>query len=409
MYKRQDFKSTGDFFPQTRHNRPPDVVVGQERLEVDEDSENRLLETQIESAINEDLFPREYVFDNKFDDIIEGPKDSHNADVPSISSSNQSPLTRIPARRLSKADFTSLEEFQKDISKGVASFPSDSSHPSRLQMKMDVLKSRFDSFTTDHRPSAGTEAGLLLLKGENSSHGSDQSGLFTMPGARRSTFELESEGSKLSDIGAPGLKTHLCKFWFRNDLQTKLLTERLSNQLRTIERFPSSGSVGEKILVSRIRGLSKNQSCISDPSQLRWQHRTAERAVAQSPPIQLRSEKKNINFEELFNSAKGLGPKGDLKNHSSDDDTEIVQLENKMKLGRTVFDELWMDSEQSELLALAVSLIADSKPALSASPIYLHTARTSSFSDPSSSDGTSFPVSPEEMRHPGSLKEGQVT
>ncbi|CUS23852.1 LAQU0S12e01486g1_1 [Lachancea quebecensis] len=316
----------------------------------DEDAKARFLESEIEIAINEELFPREYAFDNKFDDIIETPKTSELNDAPSIGSSNQSPLTKVPARRLSKAESLALEGFQKDLLNRSASNSSTGSHTSRLQMKMEVLKKRFDSFASGEDLSGCSDSSVFTSKGDSNWPANNRFRLFPAADAQPHAQVVDDDDDDTH--GAPA-----SRFWLRNDLQTKLLTERLSNQLKTIERFPSSGVVGEKILVSTVKSICKEQDISTKALERQKLSRSQTRPMVRDPLLQLNTAEKDAEFERLFNSAKQLPAPSDPRAPSFGTQTEADQLRGSIRLGRSLFEDFWRESERAEARALAVAAI----------------------------------------------------
>lgn len=314
--------------------------------EQDEDAKARFLENEIETAINEELFPHEYAFDNKFDDIIETPKTSEINDAPSIGSSNQSPLTKVPGRRLSKAESMALEAFQKDLSTRSASNSSTGSHTSRLQMKMEVLKKRFDSFASGEDLSGCSDSSAFASKSDSNWPANNRLRLFAAADAQ--------SHSPVVDEDEDGHAAPASKFWYRNDLHTKLLAERLSNQLKTIERFPSSGVVGEKIIVSTVKNMCKDQDIKSKVLERQKLLRSETRPMPRGPLLCLNTAEKDVEFERLFNSAKQISP---TSSHgpSFGTKTEADQLRSRIRLSRSVFEDLWRDSERAEARALVVS------------------------------------------------------
>ncbi|SCU82763.1 LANO_0B07448g1_1 [Lachancea nothofagi CBS 11611] len=386
-----DYKHSGKFFPQSKVDPTLNAVETDQSSMQEEDHDNKMLETQIETAINEELFPREYAFDNKFEDVIEFPKTVELEKARSITSSNQSPLTKVAGRKLSKTDSLTLENFQNDISNRSSTSSQCVSHTSRLQMKMDIMKSRFDSFVTGHDVSSGSDNCISILRGEPSSHDSENSLIFTLPVARNSTLELDHES--INEAVAGDAQVQIYKFWFRTDLKTKLLTEKLANQLKNIERFPSSGLVGEKIVVSRIRDLATEQDLVAKGIMQKIQQRTENKAVTERPVLQMTSDSKDQEFEQLFENTKNYV----ATSSSRTEDAEMLNLRDKMSLGKTIFEDLWRDSEQSELLSLSTYDLSNSPEILPDAPtlkIASHKSSTS-YSD----DSMTFPVSPEDYRH----------
>ncbi|SCU86046.1 LADA_0D11892g1_1 [Lachancea dasiensis] len=377
-----DFNQNGRFL-----DPHVDSIATTEALSNREDNEIKILESQIETAINDEVFSSDYAFDNKFDDVIHISKGKDNENAPSITSSNQSPLTKVPGRKLSKTESNFLENFQNDISSRSSAGSQAASHTSRLQMKLDIMKSRFDSFTADQDLSSGSDNCLSVLKGEKGSHGSEQSLPLIASNFRKS---LEPELDVHPDSVAGDGKAPVSKFWLRYDLKTKLLTEKLNNQLKMIERFPSSNVVGEKIMISRIKHFAGEKDIIKNFEHI-LQQRTDKRPVIEKPVVVMRNDQKDQEFEQLFESTKNYVP----RSTPTVNDAELEQLRDKMGIGKTIFEDLWRDSEHYELLSLT-----NVGPGLPQLPMddQLSVPKRNTISDHGSSDGAAFAVSPEDYR-----------
>ncbi|SCV01869.1 LAME_0G19042g1_1 [Lachancea meyersii CBS 8951] len=394
-----DFKSNVKNFPQAGKDSlsladRSDAEYAGASLE-NEEMANTLLETQIETAMSEELFPKEYVFDNRFDDIIQAPGEPENEKARSMTSSNQSPLTRIPARKLSKTDSAALENFEHDLSSKSSAGSQETSNTSRLQMKMDIMKSRFDSFVTDQDTLHNSDSCTAFLKGDLSSHGSGYSFSLSVPSVSKSKIDLGRDRSDTGVAGDPRIQ--FPKFWFRNDLKTKLLTEQRSNQLKNIERFPSSGIAGEKVLTSRIKCLAQKGYLTAAERKKKDQQNLREQLIHEAPVLRMTDDSEGSGFERLFRSTRIALPTTAAKD--DDVDPEKLHLRDQMNIGKTFFENIWHDAEQSELLLLIEPVSRDYEPKMTAS-IAKAVDRVSSspVSDRTSNGSMPYPISPEIYR-----------
>lgn len=361
-----DYTQGGRFFPQFKIDATQEggkQTVSSKDLE-DEES----LASQIETAIMDDLFPKDYTFDNKFDGVDVGEVDLKKDDVPSVTSSNQSPLTKRPHHKNSEGLFTrrnsfASEDSQKDVSSKadtIASdnnFRNDNNMPlSRLQIKMNALKSRFDSFASAEETPSGYEDyfSALLCSGDTRWSSTDESQLSTASGAKPFPVEYPTQYSRDNHILRNNShdqhilishpKTQECRFWSNHDLHSRLLLEQLSNQLNLVQRFSSSGKAGEKVLVSRLKQLIKDEPT---RMQLSWiWHQKPSGPATEKPVLRTFDETRDLPFEELYALKKG-GP------HSEDfhDPFSTIKdeaLQKGMKTAKASAYKLWKDSEMSE-------------------------------------------------------------
>lgn len=350
-----NYKQGGKFFPQNKSQRNNTDIQDSPHSDHPPNSEDGKisLESQIETAINEDIFMKNYTFDNKFDEDAEQTAD----ETPSITSSNQSPFTKLQAPpALSRKDSATLEGFQKDISKISNANSNSSAHVSRLQMKMNALKSKFDSFASNKAASDDSEDYFSMLKG-NSSHSSGQSLTFLASKDKQypNGFQNTIDSSRIPDQYS-STDVSNAKFWIRSDLQAKLLIEKLSNQLRNIERFPSSGKVGEKIVVARLKHVLQDDSKPRKGSSWKWAQPPphGQNPHEERPVLEIVDKKKSIPFEELFEMAKGNDT-----NDFKDDEIHYIEdtvLKNKIRKGKNLMGQLWHDSEVYELSGTVLML-----------------------------------------------------
>ncbi|SCU80108.1 LAFA_0B07536g1_1 [Lachancea sp. 'fantastica'] len=312
--------------------------------------ENALLETQIETAMSEELFSKDYVFDNCFDDIIQDTATGGNDKFRSAASSNQSPLTRMPARRLSKTDSATLEDFQHDLLNRSSAGSQDTAYTSRLQMKMETMKNRFDSFVTNNDSLGASGNSTAIHQMDACSHESDNSILFTVPNVSKSVIDIYREKNDEAVAGDP--KVQFPKFWFHHDLRTKLLTEERSNQLRTIERFSSSGAAGEKVVTSRIKSLSQ-EGYLTDLSEVKKGKINRARGLGtETPVLTMTNALEHSEFEQLFLSTRNFI--SSAENSEAVLDPEKMYLKEQILFGKAVFNKFWRDAEQIELMQLSL-------------------------------------------------------
>ncbi|CEP60051.1 uncharacterized protein LALA0_S01e01882g [Lachancea lanzarotensis] len=326
--------------------------------------ENAFLETQIENAMSEELFSKDYVFDNCFDDIIQEATAAGNDKLRSVASSNQSPLTRVPARKLSKTDSATLKNFQNDLSSRSSAGSQDTAYTSRLQMKMETMKNRFDSFATNNESLYTSGNSTANLRTNSGSHESEKSILLTVPNVSKSMIDIYREKNDAAVAGDPTVQ--FSRFWFHHDLSSKLLTEERSNQLRTIERFSSSGAAGEKVLTSRLKFLSREGYLMAVSDDKKAQLIRRKETNAKPPVLRAVNEPENSRFEQLFFSTRNN--LSSAKNADSGLDPETVYLREQVVFGKMIFDKIWREAEQNEHRQLSHSIFNAQTPKSETSP-----------------------------------------
>ncbi|SCU92794.1 LAMI_0E12068g1_1 [Lachancea mirantina] len=340
-----DYKHGGKFFPQGEMDASLESDNVDKRPKLNEDEQglsDKNLESLLEGAIAEDIFSRVYALDNKFEEAAE-------VELPSYLSSGPSPLTTPGVRKLSRQDSDTIEDFQRDLDK-YSRESSGVGHMTRLQMKMDAMKSKYDSFVINRRISADSST-IFGAGYEASSSGSSTFGL-----------ERESHSDKdwERDLDSPDgrARNQPAKFWLNADLGSKLLTESMSNQLRSIERFPSSGIVGEKVMLSRIKEIAANQENIASkrptsPSPIATRKSETNGKNGTRPNMKT-GEANKPSFEEQFRFVKG---------NARVDDDGLTSLEmgfikddvlrRHMALGKTATYKMWHASEAFEFKQVA--------------------------------------------------------
>lgn len=200
-----------------------DLNSKEDHNEVDNGASD-VLRDEISSALNDDLFDREFSFDNKWTDEsgFETFKD-HS----SVTSSNHSPLTKGLSKAsinpISRRDSAILQDFERDLkvlasSNSKARTSDSGKNNSRLQLKLDTLK----------------------LRSENARGSKD-------------SISMLSESSRSQNGSA-----FLLRYWATNvDVKTKLVSEGITRELNSVKRCTfDEKNAGGKVVVSMITRIS---------------------------------------------------------------------------------------------------------------------------------------------------------
>lgn len=275
-----------------------------------DDDVSKILCDEISTALNDDIFEKEFSFDNKWvdDDAFNSLKDHSD-----VSSSSHSPLTdsalKSSANPISRRDSLILQNFKGDLNaltkKKTRNSISSKSNSSRLQLRLDTLRMKSES-TRDtqrfHSDVTNTDSDTLL------------------------------------------------RYWTTNtDIRTKSVSEGINRELKSVTRCNSySGRPGGKMIVSMINQLSiekQGESQMGNDSS----SSSSESTLSAHPAI------KNINCTQNDLLLTNFLDDNLHRRNSEDmfEDKALTsigdkELRNSIVRGRSHSNRMWLESERLE-------------------------------------------------------------
>ncbi|QLG74761.1 hypothetical protein HG535_0H00870 [Zygotorulaspora mrakii] len=295
-----------------------------ERNEINDDNEEHsshnkdIISGEIANALSDDIMHAEVSFDNKW---VDSATLDNFADHVSQTSSNQSPRTKEPTHRrnssnISRRDSIILEDFERDLNQTNSKATGGSEekilkNSSRLQLKLNTMKMKYDNFNDEWSSSTVTV--------------SNQS-------------PNETDDSKMTKVQM--------KYWSTNiDVKTKILSEKISRELQSVRRTAIDDSIASgKLLSTRLKLIVKEKYHRDQKVDL------ITNVIPPSPPVlrTVNSLHSDVLFSKLFESTK-KGAKEDDPFHEkisqtlSDDD-----LKESLFSGRAYTRKMWLEIENIE-------------------------------------------------------------
>lgn len=292
----------------------------------DDNTEDDLLCDEIADALRDDLFHKEVTFDNKWAEAT-GPVGSME-DHHSTTSSNQSPLTKTLKsglrNGLSRRDSIILEDFEKDltaVSSPTRRFSGETCPKtgSRLQLKLDTLKLKFESIHHDFEGPLGDS--LTAISNSTDS-------------------QLQSHNKSPAELNF--------KYWATNiDVKTKIVSDKISRELKAVRRcVVDDNNVNGKVVASKVnRILSQNHSQGRKFAPLR-----EVKHLAKGPPLvkTVNSTHSDEVFSKFFENTKKERNDDDMFQEKALQVINDENLRDSILHGRDYSSRIWLEYERLE-------------------------------------------------------------
>lgn len=307
-------------------------LSGIQRLHYDEDIEDNddsggtqrddLLCNEIANALHENIFQKEVAFDNKWGD---NSAFENYADRLSQTSSNQSPLTKTLKNRqnsnsISRRDSIILEDFERDLDLSTnrtrhISGEALVKNSSRLQLKLNTMKMRYESVQDTYHDSFGSSMTAV-------------------------SNCISDESDKRPTVYS--------RYWTTNiDVKTKILSEKITRELQSVRRTAvDDANINNKLVSSRLKRMMKEGHHGRGRAELAQDFSTE----FHSPPLlkTVNSTHSDVMFLKFFESTK--------KDRNEDEyfQEKVSQLlhddilKDSLLLGRDYSSKIWIETEKFE-------------------------------------------------------------
>ncbi|AET40739.1 uncharacterized protein Ecym_6363 [Eremothecium cymbalariae DBVPG len=263
--------------------------------------------------------------------------------------------TSIPAvLKVSSKDSTSQENDQ-------SSDGADSNISSRLQQKMNILKSKFQPFTQSEREystsvstindlvmdvsKVGSSTTMYASSAATTNNGDSPSKWYSSPKKSRHEFYIEFEKIHLQQHLHNLAASSDSKFWFNHDLSDRQLLEQMNKELYSLQRFTPKG---HKVIVKQLKRFLATEE---GSRAIKFESQKPDLAIGpqlngKGSEVVQKTEEADKSFEELLIATKNYTTS--VSDFDIFEEVKDKQLRGWMKAAQSTVQNLWQESESLE-------------------------------------------------------------